>query len=288
MVIADPAGAGKRGGRIAPLAVGDAARRRNMPPWSSMCRDAPGAAGGAVALQGFSEREVILLEDDDEFAVELCDYLGRHGFAAVQVRSVAALLRRLAEGRVEAVILDQFIATSDVILSLAEIRGAYAGGLVFLTGNEELADRVMGLEMGADDFISKLAPPREIVARLRSVIRRSSERLRARAEGARGDGWMIDRQRRQLLQPDGTAVHLTAHEFELLVVLQAHVGAVVSRDALSEAVLRRPYAASDRSVDNLVLRLRKQLAAHGAGDELIKSVRGAGYVFVVFPEPAGE
>lgn len=226
---------------------------------------------------------MILLEDDDEFAVELCDYLGRHGFAAVQVRSVAALLRRLAEGRVEAVILDQFIATSDVILSLGEIRAAYAGGLVFLTGNEELADRVMGLEMGADDFISKLAPPREIVARLRSVIRRSAERGGQRAPGG---AWVIDRQRRQLLRPNGAAVHLTAHEFELLVVLQAQVGRVVSRDALSEAVLRRPYATSDRSVDNLVLRLRKQLAAHGAGDELIKSVRGAGYVFVGFAEPA--
>lgn len=247
-----------------------------------------GPRGGAVPLQGFADQDVILLEDDDEFAVELCDYLGRHGFSTVQVRSVEALLRRIAEGRVEAVILDQFIATTDIILSLGEIRRAYAGGLVFLTGNEELADRVMGLEMGADDFISKLAPPREIVARLRSVIRRSSERLQARAAGARGDGWLIDRQRRQLFQPDGAMVHLTAHEFELLVVLQEQVGAVVSRDELSEAVLRRPYAVTDRSVDNLVLRLRKQLAAHGASDELIKSVRGAGYVFIGFPEPAAE
>lgn len=245
------------------------------------------ATGGAVPLQGFADQDVILLEDDDEFAVELCDYLGRHGFAAVQVRSVEALLRRLAERRVAAVILDQFISTTDIILSLAEIRRAYAGGLVFLTGNQELADRVMGLEMGADDFISKLAPPREIVARLRSVIRRSSERLQPRAAGARG-GWLIDRQRRQLFQPDGGMVHLTAHEFELLVLLQAQLGAVVSRDALSEAVLRRPYAVTDRSVDNLVLRLRKQLAAHGASDELIKSVRGAGYVFIGFPEPAAE
>jgi two-component system OmpR family response regulator len=236
-------------------------------------------------VQAFADHDVLLLEDDDEFAVELCEYLGRHGFSALQVRSVEALLRRLAQGPVQAVILDQFVETNDVIMSLAEIRRAYAGGLVFLTGNEELADRVMGLEMGADDFISKLAPPREIVARLRSVIRRSSERLRARAHGARsGGGWVVDRQRRQLFQPGGGVVHLTAHEFELLAVLQAHVGAVVSRDALSDAVLRRPYAVLDRSVDNLVLRLRKQLVAHGASDDLIKSVRGAGYVFIGFPE----
>lgn len=238
-------------------------------------------------MQGYSDHDVILLEDDDEFAVELCEYLGRHGFTAVQVRTVEALLRRLAQGPVEAVILDQFVNTNDIIMSLGEIRRHYAGGLVFLTGNEELADRVMGLEMGADDFISKLAPPREIVARLRSVIRRSSERLQARAQGGRGGGWVVDRQRRQLFQPGGGVVHLTAHEFELLAVLHAHVGSVVSRDALSEAVLRRPYAVLDRSVDNLVLRLRKQLSAHGASDDLIKSVRGAGYVFIGFPEGDG-
>ncbi|MBN8892439.1 MAG: hypothetical protein BGP12_14820 [Rhodospirillales bacterium 70-18] len=238
-------------------------------------------------MSGVADHDVILLEDDDDFAVELCEYLGRHGFSAVQVRTVDALLRRLAQGRVEAVILDQFVAANDIIMSLADIRRAYAGGLVFLTGNEELADRVMGLEMGADDFISKLAPPREIVARLRSVIRRSSERLQARAAGAREGGWVVDRQRRQLFQPGGAVVHLTAHEFELLAVLQAHLGAVVSRDALSEAVLRRPYTVLDRSVDNLVLRLRKQLAAHGASDDLIKSVRGAGYVFIGFPAGGG-
>lgn len=239
-------------------------------------------------MQGFGDHDVILLEDDDEFAVELSEYLGRHGFTAVQVRTVEALLRRLAQGPVEAVILDQFVDTNDIIMSLGEIRRAYAGGLVFLTGNEELADRVMGLEMGADDFISKLAPPREIVARLRSVIRRSSERQQARAQGRRGSGgWVVDRQRRQLFQPGGGVVHLTAHEFELLAVLHAHAGSVVSRDALSEAVLRRPYTVLDRSVDNLVLRLRKQLAAHGASDELIKSVRGAGYVFIGFPEGEG-
>lgn len=241
--------------------------------------------GSICRVQGFADQDVVLLEDDDEFAVELCEYLGRHGFAATQVRSVEALLRRLARGPAQAVILDQFIATSDIMLSLAEIRRAYAGGLVFLTGNEELADRVMGLEMGADDFISKLAPPREIVARLRSVIRRSSERQRAATAGTRGGHWIVDRQRRQLFEPGGGVVHLTAHEFELLAVLYAHLGAVVSRDALSEAVLRRPYTVLDRSVDNLVLRLRKQLAAHGASDDLIKSVRGAGYVFIGFPEP---
>jgi DNA-binding response OmpR family regulator len=187
------------------------------------------------------------------------------------------------------VVLDQFVGDQDSLTILAQLRKGYLGGVVVLTGNDEQVDRVIGLELGADDFVSKAQPAREILARLRAVLRRAmppAELPVAPAVPARdakpAAAWTFDTRRRELLAPGGTAVSLTAMEFELLAYLHAREGTVVSRDELSEAILRRKFSPLDRSLDNLVARIRAALKPFEGDRNAIKSVRGAGYVFVGF------
>jgi two-component system OmpR family response regulator len=229
------------------------------------------------ALVGSAPSTIVLLEDDADFAAELSEYLRRHGFDVRHVTTLPDLLAALAAEPPDLLVLDQFLAVGDALAELPAIRGVYSGGLVFLTGNTDATDRVLGLELGADDFMVKTTPPREIVARLRSVIRRANRQP---------SGWTIDRDRRTVIDPSGRDVHLTAAEFAMLAMLDQSRGEAVSRELISQTVLHRPHTSSDRAVDNLVLRVRSKLATSGVSGEVIKSVRSAGYVFVGFP-PSG-
>ncbi|HEV7265006.1 MAG TPA: response regulator transcription factor [Falsiroseomonas sp.] len=143
-------------------------------------------------------------------------------------------------------------------------------------------DRVLALEAGADDYVASGTSARELLARIRTVLRRS----RIESPAVSRSGWRLCLRQRELFTPDGAARNLTSAEFELMQILVRQQGGPVQRDALSLAVLRRPYHPEDRALDNLVLRLRRKLGDDGASAKLIKSVRGVGYVFVGFDAAA--
>jgi DNA-binding response OmpR family regulator len=137
---------------------------------------------------------------------------------------------------------------------------------------------VQALEAGADDYVPSGTSARELLARIRTVLRR----VRIESPAPAKSGWRICLRQRELFAPDGQPRNLTSAEFELMQMLVRQQGAPVQRDALSLAVLRRPYHPEDRALDNLILRLRRKLGDEGASARLIKSVRGVGYVFVGF------
>jgi two-component system, OmpR family, response regulator len=238
--------------------------------------------------QKLSPSELLLVDDDETFTEELSSYLGIHGFAVQCCGSMEEAFDRISVSSPDIVILDQFLGTLDSLSMIRRLRRRFLGGLMILTGNAEPTDRIVGLELGADDFVSKLTSPREIVARLRSLLRRSQnlaalEDLPPPANAPKATGnWILDMSRQELYAPDGRLVHLTSAEFGTLRHLNAHKGQAVSREDLSRAVLHRRFDALDRSIDNLVSRLRKKFEALDPTCRVLKTVRGQGYVFVGF------
>ena len=239
--------------------------------------------------QQLSPSDVLLVDDDDTFAEELSNYLTSHGFDVDHSRSMDEAFDRISSKMPDVIVLDQFLGTTDTLSVIGQLRQEFGGGLMLLTGNAESTDRIVGLELGADDFVSKLTSPREILARLRSLLRRPQGVIPAAAEEnetndhqAHGGRWILDTSRHELFGPDGQLVHLTSAEFGTLRHLNAHKGQPVSRDDLSRAVLHRRFDALDRSIDNLVSRLRKKFETLDPTCRVLKTVRGEGYVFVGF------
>ncbi len=229
---------------------------------------------------------IILVEDDLTFAQELVEFLEAHGLTTSHLVTLDDLAGRLRDDHPDLLILDQFVAGNDSLPYLADVKTAFDGGVVVLTGNQDRTDRIVALESGADDFIAKSLDPRELLARLRAVLRRASS-VAAKAPSASpqpaADGtWQIDTRRLELRAPSRALVPLTRTEFQAMLVLVQKAGHMVTRDKLSTMVLERPFSPLDRSVDNMISRIRKALEPHLGGQPAISSVRGKGYVFDAF------
>ena len=231
---------------------------------------------------------ILLIEDDAVFADELCEYLAAHGIKAVHVSSIEDAMERLCAEKPIGIILDQFVGATDTLSRLGQLRTVYQGGIMFLSANDDVTDRIVGLEMGAADFVSKTLLPREILARIRSLIRRPADApapppgLPPSIRNPHPGHWHLDVGQMELFRPDGSVAHLTSAEFETLRYLETNCGRTVSRDELVKAVLHRNYNPLDRSIDNVISRLRKKLDSFDQAGRLIKAVRGGGYVFVGF------
>ncbi len=232
-------------------------------------------------------REVVLAIDDDRDLCELLgEYLGREGFRLEAVHDGEAGTQRALAGSYGVIILDVMLPGKrngfDV---LQAIRSRIDTPVLMLTARGEEVDRIVGLEMGADDYLPKPFNPRELVARLRAILRRvNSDTARpspsTSADRHRvGDVEMVTPTRTVL--KSGRPVELTAVEFGLLEVLLARAGAIVTRDELTRTVLGRSLTPYDRSIDVHVSRLRKKLGRDENGAERIRSIRGSGYVYVL-------
>jgi two-component system phosphate regulon response regulator OmpR len=172
-------------------------------------------------------------------------------------------------------------------LTLARQLRAHSGevGIIIITGRDDVIDRVAGLEVGADDYVPKPFHLREILARIRTVLRRvrttATEPAKPPAAGGavlRFEGWVVEAVRRRVIAPDGQEVPLTTSEFDLLLAFVNHAGRVLERDRLMDLVKGREWAAYDRSIDQQVARLRRKIEPDPANPSLIKSVRGVGYL----------
>jgi two-component system phosphate regulon response regulator OmpR len=214
-------------------------------------------------------------------------YLEDEGFAISEADSGAAMRARLAGSRVDLVLLDVVMPGEDGFALAREFGGRADLGIIMLTGRRDLVDRVVGLEVGADDYVAKPFELREVLARVRTVLRRLKPAEPASAQAvaptarkvARFDGWSLDFGKRELLSPDGKAIALTTGEFDLLAAFVERPNRVLERDFLMDACKGRGTEAFDRRIDTQVSRLRKKIEADPDHPILIKSVRGVGYLF---------
>jgi two-component system, OmpR family, response regulator len=234
---------------------------------------------------------VLIVDDEPRIRTMLRRYLTGEGFAVSEAADGSSMRAALERDSVDIVLLDLMMPGEDGLALARHIRQRSETPIIMLTGKGDLIDRVVGLEAGADDYITKPFELREILARIRTVLRRAAPRAApALAEPARAaaresedllvfDGWRLDLMKRQLATPKGEFVALTAGEYDLLCAFARHPNRVLSRSQLIELVKGRDWAAYDRAVDTQVGRLRKKLQADLGNPALIKTVRGGGYVF---------
>jgi two-component system OmpR family response regulator len=232
---------------------------------------------------------VLVVDDDREIRVLISRFLRKNGFRVDIAADGQAMREALAQWKFDLVILDRVLPGEDGIALCRELRKESRVPIIMLTLLGSEPDRIAGLEMGADDYVVKPFSPNELLARVKAVLRRANElpmqSALQRAAVLRFAGWTLDRTRRRLNAPDGTAVSLTDGEFDLLVAFAEHPQVVLSREQLLDLARGRAAISFDRSVDVQVGRLRKKIETNPEEPDLIKAVRARGYVFT--PEVEG-
>ncbi|ONH84272.1 DNA-binding response regulator [Roseomonas mucosa] len=230
-------------------------------------------------------RHILVVEDDEELRKLLLTHLRRSGFRASGARDGIEMRRLLGSAAVDLVLLDIMLPGRSGFDLCRDLRAEGRLPVIILTALAEASDRVVGLELGADDYVVKPADPRELVARIRAVLRRVDGSEGGSGSGgrevARFSGWSLDTRRRELLRPDGVAVEVTSGEFDLLLAFVERPQRILTRDQLLDIARNRPYGGLDRSMDVQISRLRAKLESrpHEDGEPgLIKTVRGVGYL----------
>lgn len=231
-----------------------------------------------------SSPHILIVDDDAEIRDLLARFLRKHGFRAETAEDGRAMDRTLAAGRFDLVVLDLMMPGEDGLAICRRLRSTTELPIIMLTALGEDTDRIVGLEMGADDYLPKPFNPRELLARIKAVMRRS-ERVFSTDEASQSgtvlvfDSWRLDPARRELRDADGVLVPLTAGEFELLLAFVERPNRVLSRDQLLDLTRGRGASAFDRSVDVQLSRLRRKIEPDPKDPSIIKTVRGGGYVF---------
>jgi two-component system, OmpR family, response regulator len=226
----------------------------------------------------------LVVDDDPELLQSVSDYLRRFGFEAVAASTAAQMRSLLSQGGVDMVVLDVMLPDGDGLSICAALRQRPETAnlpVIMLTAQGDPHSRVLGLELGADDYIAKPFEPRELVARIKAVLRRRS----APSGGGGGDGsvefagWRFDRLKRQLLSPQQVVVPLSSAEYRLLSAFVERPRRVLTRDQLLDATRGQGVVVADRAIDLAVSRLRQKLSTAQDGKQLICTIRGEGYIF---------
>jgi two-component system phosphate regulon response regulator OmpR len=219
---------------------------------------------------------ILLIEDDTRLAEMVRDYLGGAGFRVTRAANGGAGLALHARETFDAIVLDLMLPDMDGLNVCRQIRARAATPILMLTARGDAMDRVVGLEMGADDYLPKPFEPRELLARLKAILRRSKGDNRH--EVLRFGRLEIDRDAREV-RLDGAPRTLTSYQFELLLALAEHAGRVMSRDVLMDLLKAQPLEAFDRSIDVHISRIRAAIEDDPKKPRRVITVRGAGYVF---------
>lgn len=226
---------------------------------------------------------VLVVDDDREIRTLLSDYLQENGYRVTAVADGKGMWAAFDQMRPDLIVLDLMLPGTDGLTLCRDVRARSSVPIVMLTARGEETDRIVGLEIGADDYLPKPFSPRELLARIKSVLRRS----RALPQNLQPDnarkikfaGWALDIATRNLLSPSGVVVALSGTEFKLLRIFLAHPNRVLNRDQLIDLMLSRDASPFDRSIDVQVSRLRHRLEDDAKEPAIIKTVRGEGYVF---------
>ena len=236
---------------------------------------APGQAGARI----------LMVDDDPGIRDVVSDFLGRHGYQVVTAGDAAEMEQELERGPVDLIVLDVMLPGEDGLAICRRLAVAPSPPIIMLSAMGEDTDRIVGLELGADDYLTKPCNPRELLARVRAVLRRPREAVEE-SPALSFAGWRLDLVRRVLARPDGVETPLSPGEFALLRAFAQSPGRVLSRDQLLERARGADTEVFDRAMDVQISRLRKKLD-DGSGRELIRTLRGEGYCFDARVEKTG-
>ena len=240
-------------------------------------------------------KRILVVDDDPKVRSMLARYLKSEGFEVSLAENGVALRERLAEEAVDLIMLDVMMPGEDGLTLTRDLRGKSEIPIIMITGKGEVLDRVVGLEVGADDYITKPFHLREVLARIRTVLRRHGgseaaknllDKSAAKEDGVTFAGWRFNLETRELRNPQGKPVALTTGEFNLLSALVQAPNRPLNRDQIMDLTRGQDWTPFDRSIDTQVGRLRKKMEKDPGRPEIIKTVRGVGYLFAAKVEPA--
>lgn len=235
-----------------------------------------------------TQDRILIVDDDPEIRQLLVDYLMRSGFDAVPARNGREMAQALERHAIDLVVLDLMLPDTDGLVLCRDLRARSNIPVLMLTARGEEADRIVGIEMGADDYLVKPFSPRELLARIKGILRRT----RSLPPNLKPDtqrclsfaGWKLDTATRVLTGSDGVATPLSGAEYRLLRILLDHPNRVLNRDQLVELIHGREAEPYDRAIDVQISRLRQRLQDDGREARLIKTVRGEGYLLAAAVE----
>jgi two-component system, OmpR family, response regulator RegX3 len=238
---------------------------------------------------------VLVVEDEESFSDALSYMLRKEGFEVAVAPTGTHALTEFDRNGADIVLLDLMLPEMSGTEVCRQLRQKSAVPIIMVTARDSEIDKVVGLEIGADDYITKPYSPRELVARVRAVLRRTGPGApgAAAAGTSAGDpglafeGWVLDVPKRELRSAAGACCDLTTSEFDLLKAFATHANRVLSRDQIMDLLRGHDWSPTDRSIDNLVMRLRRKLEPDVERPRLIKSVRGVGYCFAANVSSAG-
>ena len=226
---------------------------------------------------------LLVVDDDREIRDLLARFLKKHGYRVDTAADGRAMMKLIEAGRFDLVVLDLMLPGEDGLTLCRRLRATSDLPIIMLTAIGEETDRIIGLELGADDYVTKPFNPRELLARIKAVLRRTGGARRSTEEGTGKvlvfEGWRLDVAMRELRSPNAVLLPLTAGEFDLLVAFAEHPQRVLSRDQLLDLTKGRSAVSFDRSIDVQLSRLRRKIEAEPKEPVMIKTVRGGGYIF---------
>lgn len=222
---------------------------------------------------------ILVVEDDQRLRRLICRYLERGGFEVDSVGDGADMHRKLKDGSASLILLDVMLPDKDGFILAQEVRLTSTIPIIFLTAKADVADKVSGLELGADDYITKPFEEKELLVRIQAVLRRSQPETlhQPKKKHAIFAGWQLNMVEQTLVSPDGEAVEITSYEYQVLSALVNRPNGAISRDEILSMIAGREWSPLDRSADMAISKLRKKIEKDPKNPSLIRTVRNKGY-----------
>jgi DNA-binding response OmpR family regulator len=227
-----------------------------------------------------SAKQILIVDDDTEIRELLQEYLAKAGFAVTTAAEGVAMFQCLTQMTPDLIILDIMMPGDDGFTLCQKLRRDSNVPIIMLTASSDETDRVIGLEIGADDYIAKPFSPRELLARIKALLRRAQFSASSGSRYLHFANWRLDTLKRNLINQDNEALELSGADYNLLMLFLQHPNQILDRDTISDATRGREALPLERGIDVQLSRLRQRLGDNGKSPKLIKTIRGAGYVLI--------